>query len=352
MLIAFPSNGPRDLDIVVRHSERFGTSSLGEERALRRSIDSISGRWVPAVACVLVAVVLAGCGTLSRALGDGATPRVIIPSVIDADPPADRERDSDPDDVVTAAASPSDAPDAAALITAQAAPGVEPPVTAQARPPAPKEKAAGAKEGDEYDIEEYDPWESFNEKMFDFNLKLDRHVLKPVAQVYDRVLADELQRMISNAFDNVGAIKRFVNSLLQGKWDGAVREFSRFMVNTTLGVGGLFDVGKTAGIAKSNEDFGQTLGVYGFGPGPYLVLPFLEPMTVRDGIGKGVDGFLDPLSYFLPFFWERLVLKIEDIINDRSLNLELFQGFEETVVDFYSAVRHAYLERRKNLIKE
>ncbi len=87
-------------------------------------------------------------------------------------------------------------------------------------------------------------------------------------------------------------------------------------------------------------------------PGPYLILPFMEPLTVRDGIGKGVDGFMDPLSYFVPFIWTRLIMKVEETVNDRALNLELFQGFEESVIDMYSAVRHGYLKRREKLIKE
>src|SRR5438552_1686911 len=100
------------------------------------------------------------------------------------------------------------------------------------------------------------------------------------------------------------------------------------------------------------EDFGQTLGFYGVSTGPFLILPFLEPLTVRDGIGKAVDGAMDPMSYFVPFFWTRLLLKVEETVNDRSLNLELFQGFEESVIDMYSAVRHGYLKRREKMIKE
>src|SRR5207244_11041401 len=90
----------------------------------------------------------------------------------------------------------------------------------------------------------------------------------------------------------------------------------------------------------------------GSGPGPYLILPFFEPMTVRDGIGKGVDGAMNPLSYVLPFFWAGIGMKAGDTVNDRALNLELFQGFEESVIDMYSAVRNAYLRRREQLIKE
>jgi phospholipid-binding lipoprotein MlaA len=221
-----------------------------------------------------------------------------------------------------------------------------------ARPALVAQAQRGA-ERDEYDIEEYDPWEPFNERMFEVNRNLDRYVLKPAAQAYDRVVPDDVQRMVSNAFDNLGAVKRMVNSLLQAKWDGAAREMSRFLVNTTVGVGGLFDMGRAAGIEKSNEDFGQTLGVYGAGPGPYLILPLFEPMTVRDGIGKGVDSVLDPLTWMVSLgILERVAMKATDVVNERSLNLELFQGFEETVIDMYSAVRHAYLERRRNLIKQ
>ena len=99
-------------------------------------------------------------------------------------------------------------------------------------------------------------------------------------------------------------------------------------------------------------DFGQTLGKWGTPPGPYLILPFMAPLTFRDGIGYAVDGAMDPLSYVLPFIWERLVMKIIDTVNDRSRNLDLFQGFEETTVDFYSAVRNGYLQRRYRLIHE
>ncbi len=200
--------------------------------------------------------------------------------------------------------------------------------------------------------EEYDPWEPFNETMFEFNRRLDRYVLKPVAQAYNTVVPDRVQVMISNSFDNIQFVPRMVNSLLQGKFDGAVRELGRFLFNSTVGIGGLFDVAKMEGIEKSREDFGQTLGFYGAGPGPYLILPFMEPLTVRDGIGKAVDGLIDPMSHFVAFLPIRLLLKVEETVNDRSLNLELFQGFEESVIDMYSAVRHGYLKRREKLIKE
>jgi phospholipid-binding lipoprotein MlaA len=201
--------------------------------------------------------------------------------------------------------------------------------------------------------EGYDPWEPFNEKMFTLNRNLDRFVLKPAARAYMVVMPEPWQVLIANGFDNINFVPRFVNSLLQGKWGGAGRELGRFLINSTAGIGGLFDPAKDYwGIPKSREDFGQTLGVWGSGPGPYLVLPLMEPLTVRDGIGKFVDGLMDPLSYVLPFFWTRLGMKAGDTLNDRALNYDLFQGFEESVIDMYSAVRHGYLQRRQQLIKE
>jgi len=201
--------------------------------------------------------------------------------------------------------------------------------------------------------EEFDPWERFNEKMFEFNRRLDRYVLKPVAKVYDKIVPDRIQNMIANGFDNIRFVPRFVNSVLQAKWGGAGREIGRFLINSTLGIGGLFDIAKQEfGLDKSREDFGQTLGVWGAGPGPYLILPLLPPLTVRDAVGFAVDGAMNPLNYFLPLFWDRFAMQVGDTVNDRSLNLELYQGFEETVIDMYSAVRHGYLQRRVQMIKE
>ncbi len=199
----------------------------------------------------------------------------------------------------------------------------------------------------------YDPWEPFNEKMFDFNIKLDRYVLKPVARVYRVVIPEPFQIMISNGFDNIRWVPRFVNSMLQGKFGGAGREVARFVINSTAGVGGLFDPAKDYwGIRPSNEDFGQTLGTWGAGPGPYLVLPVLAPTTVRDGVGMGVDLAIDPIGYFIPFLPTRLAMKIGDTVNDRALNYDLFQGVEETTIDLYSSVRHFYLKRREQQIKD
>jgi phospholipid-binding lipoprotein MlaA len=226
------------------------------------------------------------------------------------------------------------------------------PQTANAPAPTAVAQAPPGARAENGEVEQYDPWEPFNEKMFNFNVKLDKYALKPVARGYKAVVPEQLQIMISNGLDNIRFVPRLVNSVLQAKWNGALREVTRFVLNSTLGFGGLFDVGKYAGIERSNEDFGQTLGLWGMSTGPYLVLPFLEPMTVRDGVGRGVDLFMDPLAYYVPFVPDRLAMKAEDTVNERALNYDLFQGVEETTLDLYSSVRHFYLNRRENQIRE
>ncbi len=202
------------------------------------------------------------------------------------------------------------------------------------------------------EIEDYDPWEPFNERMFWFNHDvLDRFLLKPVATAWDKVLPDPVQGHLAEAFDNIEMPRRLVNNLLQRRARGAGREVARFTLNTTVGVAGLFDVAKGLGIEASDADTGQTLGMYGAGPGPYLVLPFLPPLTVRDGIGYAVDGLLDPFGYVIPG-GAGTVMTVVNRVNDRSRNLALFEDVEESVIDLYSAARNAYLQQRRHAIEE
>jgi phospholipid-binding lipoprotein MlaA len=202
-------------------------------------------------------------------------------------------------------------------------------------------------------VEEYDPWESFNEKMFTFNYNLDRYGLKPIAKGYNAVMPDMFQIMIDNAFTNLKMPVRFVNKVLQWKLLDATKEMGRFIINSTLGIGGLFDVAdQEMGLERQKADFGQTLGVWGAGPGPYLVLPLLPPLTIRDAIGYGVDGTMNVLNYYIPFWPDQFGMSVGRTVNDRSLNLDFFQGMEESTVDLYSAVRNGYLQRRNRLIKE
>ena len=200
---------------------------------------------------------------------------------------------------------------------------------------------------------EGDPWEPFNERMFWFNRNvLDRFLLKPIATVWDAVLPNPVQRSIQNALNNLGVVPRLTNNLLQLKLGGAGREVARFSINSTVGVAGLFDVAKGGfGIERSDEDTGQTLGVYGLGPGPYMVLPFLPVMTVRDGFGFAADAAMNPLSYLIPT-GATLGIRGTDAVNERSLNLAAFEQVEESVIDLYGAVRDGYLQSREAAIKE
>jgi phospholipid-binding lipoprotein MlaA len=316
---------------------------------------------------VLTAGVLSGCGTVSNLLKSDGADGALTASLAAPQPRTTTESTPDPTlaplpsldpptaipSVVVEPRTPVAELDASATnLTHVAEPEMMPPLQVRSDDEEDPGSALVQQSTDALD-EDYDPWEPFNEKMFSFNRGLDRYLLKPAARAYRVVMPEPWQVLISNGFDNINFVPRMVNSLLQGKWGGAGRELSRFLINSTAGIGGLFDPAKDYwGIQKSREDFGQTLGVWGAGAGPYLVLPFMEPLTVRDGIGKGVDGFMDPLSYLLPFFWDRLGMKAGDTLNDRALNYDLFQGFEESVIDMYSAVRHGYLQRRQQLIKE
>jgi phospholipid-binding lipoprotein MlaA len=231
-----------------------------------------------------------------------------------------------------------------------AAPEDAVPTLAEPSAAAEPDAAAASDEGDV--AEDYDPWQRFNEPMFTFNHSvLDRFVVKPAATGWDKVLPDAAQRGLGRAFDNLSMPRRLVNNLLQLRPLDAGGELARFLINTTVGFVGVFDVAKTLHLEKSDADMGQTLGVYGIGPGPYLVLPFLHPLTVRDGIGRGVDGALDPFGYLIPFA-AGTVMSVVNAVNERSLNLKLFGDVEESVFDLYSAVRNGYLQRRQSAIEE
>ena len=134
-----------------------------------------------------------------------------------------------------------------------------------------------------------DPWEGFNRRMYYFNAKADEYVLLPVVAGYKAVTPDILEVGISNFFSNLGEISVFINSILQAKPAVAAETFGRFAVNTTVGIFGFFDVATPLGLDEQNEDFGQTLGVWGVDAGPYLVLPLLGPSSLRDATGSAID---------------------------------------------------------------
>lgn len=213
--------------------------------------------------------------------------------------------------------------------------------------PAPMPAAAPGEDFDE------DPWEGFNEKMFWFNREVfDRYLLKPAATGWDFILPDPVQRGVHNFFDNLAVVRRVVNNTLQLKLTGAATELARFTINSTLGLVGFFDVAKDAfGIEQRDEDTGQTFGVWGMGPGPYLVLPLLPPLTVRDGVGYALDVAMTPYTYFIPW-WGSIAGTATSAVNERSLNLDRFERVAESTVDLYGAVRNGYLQRRAAAIKQ
>ena len=198
-----------------------------------------------------------------------------------------------------------------------------------------------------------DPWESFNANVFAFNYKADRYFFKPASRAYNAVVPTEVQNSLGRAIDQIGFVPRLVNNLLQGKFAEAGVETQRFLINATLGVGGLFDVATHMFEieAPPTEDTGQTLAVYGVESGPYLVLPLFPPMTVRDAAGTAGDIFMNPVNYVIPFL-PNLGVNVADRINDRSRSLEEFEEIEKSTLDLYGAARSAYFERRAQDIRE
>ena len=161
-----------------------------------------------------------------------------------------------------------------------------------------------------------------------------------------------MRQGIGNALDNLNVTRRLVNNIFQLKFEGAGRELSRFVINSSVGLVGLFDVADTAfGIRQSNRDTGQTLGVYGIGAGPYLVLPFLPPLTVRDFFGFVADEAMEPLDYFIPSA-ASIAIGVTGLFSDRAADIDSFWGVEETTPDLYGTVRDAYLQRREFAVRK
>jgi len=195
-----------------------------------------------------------------------------------------------------------------------------------------------------------DPLEVYNRHMFDFNDRVDRAVLKPVAQAYEAVLPKDLRVCVNNAFLNLLEPVNAINNLLQGKPSDAMSDVSRLFWNSTAGLLGCFDLAAKAGAPRSNEDFGQTLGRWGVVPGPYFVLPLLGPSTIRDTFGRLFD-FLgtDPIWYIqdIPV---RNSLVGARLVDTRASLLPAEKVLEAAALDRYQFVRDAYLQLRRNLV--
>jgi len=194
-----------------------------------------------------------------------------------------------------------------------------------------------------------DPLESFNRQVFEFNDGFDRVFLKPVAQVYE-YLPEPIRDCLSNAFSNFREPSNAVNNLLQGKAVDAASDTCRFVVNSTVGLLGCFDVARQMGLERHNEDAGQTMGAWGIGPGPYLVFPILGPSTVRDAIGfYGVEAYLDPNFYINNVALRNSIVGVR-IVNARAELLPTDDLISGAALDKYRFIRDGYLQRRQNLI--
>jgi phospholipid-binding lipoprotein MlaA len=222
--------------------------------------------------------------------------------------------------------------------------------------PAAKATQAPDTENAGLQAEEADPLEPFNSAMFTFNLKVDDYVLHPVASGYAKVLPVSARDAVGRALDNVRVLPRFANNAFQLRIPEAGTEVARFGINTTVGLLGLFDpADKLLGLKEHPDDFGLTLRYYGAPTGPYLMLPLLGPSTIGDTVGRVADGFMNPLSYFVPWYVSLAAgggQAIVEAVNYRSLHLDMFEQADRYAVDLYGAVQDAYLQQRDNRVKE
>ncbi|AZD07420.1 VacJ family lipoprotein [Pseudomonas chlororaphis] len=195
---------------------------------------------------------------------------------------------------------------------------------------------------------EDDPWESINRPIFTFNDTIDTYALKPLAQGYQAVTPQFLEDGIHNFFRNIGDVGNLANDILQAKPHAAAVDTARLLMNTTIGVAGFFDVGTKMGLQRNDEDFGQTLGYWGVGSGPYVMLPFFGPSTLRDAPAKYVDSFTDGYRYVNDVPVRNSVFALEVVDTRASLlsSEKLISG------DKYTFIRNAYLQNREFKVKD
>ncbi|UCD77493.1 MAG: VacJ family lipoprotein [Desulfobacterales bacterium] len=252
--------------------------------------------------------------------------------------------------------------DEATLYLAQAAPEASDTAGDQTQ-----EQAAEDEEDeydDEYDDEdEYaeaedvilipDPWVEMNRGLYTFNDKMYFWVLKPVARGYGFIIPEELRQAIRNAFYNIRFPVRFINCLLQGKFRKSGYEFGQFFINTTAGCVGLLNpAANYPELQPSKEDLGQTFAVWGFDNGAYLMLPFFGPSSLRDGLGRLGDTFLDPIWWLFDELWVSLAIRAGETVNDTSLRIGEYEALKEAALDPYVMIRNAYVQNRNKLIAE
>lgn len=226
----------------------------------------------------------------------------------------------------------------------------------------PEQPAAKAAEEDDYE-DEYeddtkkvtvsDPLEPFNQDMYTLNDFLILYVLEPVAKAEKAVVPWEFRTIFRNMLQNIRFPVRFVNCLLQAKWEKSGDEFASFFLNTTVGFLGMADVSATyPGLQKSPEDMGQTFAVWGWDDSSYLMLPFLGPSTFRDALGRVGDLPLDPLFWLIPTIPEAIAERAGEAVNDTSFRIGDYEAIKKASLDPYVAIRNGYIQNRQKLISE
>lgn len=195
-----------------------------------------------------------------------------------------------------------------------------------------------------------DPWEKTNRKIFNFNEDVDRTVLKPVATTYSKVVPQPVRRGVSNFFSNFSDAWSAVNNILQGKFELGFEDLTRVSANTVFGLFGVLDVASEMGLEHHYEDFGQTLGQWGFGAGAYVVWPLLGPSSVRDSAALPLDrSFASPAEYIKEGRWQAGITVLQ-VINTRANLLGASKLLDDIALDKYSFIRDAYLQRRRSLV--
>jgi phospholipid-binding lipoprotein MlaA len=201
-----------------------------------------------------------------------------------------------------------------------------------------------------------DPLEPMNRYFFDLNERLDRHAALPAATFYNDTVPAQARSGVHNFLENLGGPVSVVNDLLQLQFENAGTAAARFVVNSTAGVAGIFDVATDWGLPERARDFGETLGTYGVPQGPYLVLPLAGPTGVRDLSGSYVDGFFSPLYYWHVKYTGKqyvgLVKSAIGTVDNRSRNIVTYRDIERASVDFYATMRDLYRQRRQRLIED
>ncbi|SFW28911.1 VacJ family lipoprotein [Nitrosovibrio sp. Nv17] len=304
-----------------------------------------------ALSVLLLGIFLGGCATTSQTRSTGletetagAPPSSAAATSPDTHAPAVETADG-VEESVEAAATPVTPVSVAAAKEAGDAPGERPagPVFRNSEPPATPVY-----------VDERDPWEPVNRKIFAFNESVDDYVFKPVARSYRWIVPDPVEMAVGNVFSNLGDLPNTVNNLLQLRFDRALTSSMRFVVNSTFGLAGLVDLASDIGLEKRDADFGQTMGHHGVASGPYLVLPFLGPSTARDAGGRMLDIASDPVfigSFFVAPFIGPIVGSVK-LTDKRAGLLKSEKTLDEAALDKYEFVRDAYLQQRRSLIHE